>query len=66
MKKQYFFVVDQMKDWPVVQSLLPEQQTAVDHPGEVSQVEGVVGLSRGGQQVLHGLLVHLGGDRRAR
>lgn len=33
------------------------QQDSVDDPTEVSQVEQVVGLGRGGEEVLHGLFV---------
>lgn len=33
------------------------QQDSIDDPTEVSQVEQVVGLGRGGEEVLHGLFV---------
>lgn len=47
------------EDLLVLHLLLLDEADTQDDPGEVTQVEDVVGLGRRGQQVLHSLLVHL-------
>ena len=57
LNESILFLPDE--DLFVLHLFLLDEADPQDDPGEVPQVEDVVRLGRGGQQVVHGLLVHL-------